>query len=380
MSSFWLIIMLNSDEDTLRELLKSIIRGNNVEILKYLLDHGLALNDDRCLLFCYGFIDMKADNEMFPILVQYIQDVNFIHYDTTYLHHASSYGNLALVQYLLERGAVRDRLTDHGSDALHIAADGGHAEVVSLLLNWNRAETPIPDDRVALALNTASLSEHIDVVRVLVEYGVSNETLNIALCEAVSGDSAVTNYLLDNGADVNASHEGRTVLTCACYYELINMTRLLLKRGADPNLADPEGFRPLERADLHYYLITILLEHGASPNLPFTDGNTALLVDLRSFEGDKDRVELVSSLLQHEADPNTADPDTGETPLMLAALAVEVDLVKLLLEYGADVTQVNRVGQGVLDILGRTRKYGQVVDLCQQYMESNRAGAKAILK
>ena len=287
---------------------------------------------------------------------------------------------VALAQYCLERGALRDRIISYDGDALRIAADGGHADVVRLLLNWNRAETPVPADRVDLALAAASFNDHIGVVRVIVEYGVSTEALNIALCEAVTGNSdVVLTYLLDHGASVSASYEEMTALADACSYELLEMTILLLKRGADPNLADPEGVLPLEHANLHCDFIEVLLEHGADPNLPFTDDNT-LLIQTMWCDYTSNKAALLTILLQHEADPNTADPDTGETPLMIAALAVQVDLVKLLLEYGADVTQVNRVGQGVLDILGRTRKYGQVVDLCQQYMESNRAGAKAILK
>ena len=369
----------NNNENTLKELLKSITRGGNVEILRYLLEKGLVLNDDRCLLFCNGFIDMKADNEMFPILVQHIQDVNFIHSDLTFLHRASSFGNVVLVQYLLEHGAVHDRLTEREADALRAAADTGQADVVRLLLNWNKTETALPADRIVVALGTASFYDYYDVVRVLVEYGVSTEALNIALHQAAAGDSAVATYLLDQGASVNASNEGMTALTCACYCGFINMTSLLLQRGADPNLADPYGMRPLEHADLQSDLIEILLKHGANPNLSFTNGNTVLIMAMRS-EAVADKAALLTILLEHEADPNLADPATGETPLMIAALAVEVDLVKLLLEHGADVTQVNRAGQAVLDMLGRTRKYSPVVDLCEQYVESNRAGAKAILK
>ena len=66
--------------------------------------------------------------------------------------------------------------------------------------------------------------------------------------------------------------------------------------------------------------------------------------------------------------------------LMMAALELNIDLVKLLLEYGADVTQVNREGKSVLDLLGRTRKYGKVVKLCTSYIDSNKPGAKLLLK
>ena len=65
---------------------------------------------------------------------------------------------------------------------------------------------------------------------------------------------------------------------------------------------------------------------------------------------------------------------------MTVASQARGDLVKLLLEYGADVTQVNREGKGVLDMLGRTRQYDEVRKLCTQYIDSDKPGAKHVLK
>ena len=362
-------------------LLESIINGSSIEILKYLLERGLVL-DDRCLLHSRSFLDMDASNEMFTILVEQITDVNLIDDDSTFLACASSAGNLELVQLLLERGAVRNTVVFENCDALGAAAERGHADVATLLLNWSGAEAPIAAEQVALALDSASFQNHLEVVRVLVTYGVDNATLNIALCSACDGhaDAELVTYLLDNGTDVNLRHDGSTPLACVCTNGASDLAKLLLTRGADPNLAAPDGgLRPLDAAGLHYEVIKVLLEHGANPNLPFDGGSSALLEVLRSDDVD-DKAALLTVLLEHEADPNKADPDTGETPLMIAALAVEIDLVKLLLEHGADVTQVDRDGRAVLDMLGRTRKYGPVVELCEQYIECNKPGAKAILK
>ena len=363
------------------ELLASIINGSSIEILKYLLERGLAF-DDRCLLHSRSFIKMTGSNPMFSLLVDQITDVNLIDHDSTFLTCASAAGNLTLVQLLLERGAVRTALVLENCDALGAAAQSGHADIVTLLLNWNRAEAPIAAEQVALALSAASFQSHLDVVRVLVAYGVDNAALNLALYRACEGygDAELVTYLLDNGTDVNLHHDGSTPLACVCINGTPDLAELLLTRGADPNLAAPDGgLRPLDAASLHYEVMKVLLEHGANPNLPFDGDRTALLEALRSDDVD-DKAALLTVLLEHEADPNKADPETGETPLMIAALAVEVDLVKLLLEHGADVTQVDRDGRAVLDMLGRTRKYGPVVELCEQYIECNKPGAKAVLK
>ena len=138
------------------------------------------------------------------------------------------------------------------------------------------------------------------------------------------------------------------------------------------------GKLPLRVTLSHPDVLKLLLEHGADPNLHFADGFTALLQLLRRKQGEYMRALTV--LLDYGADPNIAHAGTGNTPLMIATLDLNVDLVKLLLEHGADVTQVDREGKSVLDMLGRTRKYGEVRELCTQYIERNLPGAKLLLK
>ena len=65
---------------------------------------------------------------------------------------------------------------------------------------------------------------------------------------------------------------------------------------------------------------------------------------------------------------------------MVAAKACLIDYVKLLLEQGADVTQVDREGKSVLDMMSRTRRYDEMVSLCTQYIDSNKPGLKLMLK
>lgn len=71
----------------------------------------------------------------------------------------------------------------------------------------------------------------------------------------------------------------------------------------------------------------------------------------------------------------------------MAAMYYGNDLVKLLLEYGADVTQTNKDGKNVLDILGPISTYPTVqavyqpfYDLCMEYIDINRPKDKPVLK
>ena len=90
-------------------------------------------------------------------------------------------------------------------------------------------------------------------------------------------------------------------------------------------------------------------------------------------------VRDITVLLEHGADPNLADAGTGETPLMIAALSRRTNIVKVLLEYGADVTQLNLEGKSVLNLLA-DENYSDVVELFTQYVDCNKPNVNPVLK
>ena len=233
-------------------------------------------------------------------------------------------------------------------------------------------------------------------MRSLIEYGVDSVALNEVLHRTVSGDSIeAIKLLLDSGADSNAFKAGNFItmaaqkaLASACGKGSLPIIRLLLERGADPNIGHvATSIRAaLYRMSDSIEVLKLLLEHGADPNLPFIDGSTALLEVLQLVHYcnqrliHTDSLQAFTLLLQYGADPNLAKARTGETPLMVAAKACLTDYVRLLLEHGADVTQVDLTGKSVLDMMGRTRRYDEMVKLCTQYVDSNKPGAKHVLK
>ena len=220
---------------------------------------------------------------------------------------------MTVARILLERGAVlRLNYSYHLGylSPLRTAAELGHVDVVELLLSWNADAIHVPQDEVGISIACASESGHIAVVRRLVEYGADADAFTYALYKVVEGNY-VAEYLLDHGADYNASstyHASPWVH--ACHEGSPAMVRLLLDRGADPNLAHTT---------------------------------------------------------------------TGETLLMRAALKCRIDVTRLLLEYGAGVTQVDLEGKSVLDMLGH-EKYTEVRELCSLYINSNKPGAAPVLK
>lgn len=143
----------------------------------------------------------------------------------------------------------------------------------------------------------------------------------------------------------------------------------------------------------HPEVLKVLLERGANPNQYFGDSTALLDPMLSGMDSDKPTyMQALTILLEFGADPNLADVATGNTALIGAAVDLRsLDLVRLLLEYGADVTQVNLEGKSVLDLLREeievgqdTEEYGEeyneIFELCTQYIDCNRPGATPVLK
>jgi len=149
---------------------------------------------------------------------------------------------------------------------------------------------------------------------------------------------AVQRLLKTTDADVHAA-DGMTALLWAAQANDVELARLLLESGADPNRANRYGITPLWLAATNRSpsMVELLLQHGARADAALPHGETALMAAARA--GDVDAVEL---LLEAGADPNAADASLGETALMWAAAENHADVIRVLVAGGADPNQASR--------------------------------------
>jgi ankyrin repeat protein len=152
---------------------------------------------------------------------------------------------------------------------------------------------------------------------------------------AGSGNPKVVKMLLDHGAKVDAaeSHKGQNALMWAAANEHTEVIDVLLKAGAHPNTASKAGFTPLvfasERGDTKS--AATLIAAGANVNYELPGGMTPLLVAVTAK-----RPEVASLLIAKGASPNSKDR-TGNSALHIAAQLGQEDLAKELIDKGADV-------------------------------------------
>ncbi|MDE0694962.1 MAG: ankyrin repeat domain-containing protein [Boseongicola sp.] len=166
--------------------------------------------------------------------------------------------------------------------------------------------------------------------------------LNEALFRAArAGETARVREALEAGADSGA-HEmhGMTPLLAAVQHRRLDVIRLLVEAGADPDgeRQGMDGFTPLHMAAQRDNLdaVSLLLELGA---------DAAKRTWLTPIDWAVSR-PVVEALVNAGADPGSRCPETGQTPLHRRACTSMFGPMAALLDAGAD--------HSTRDLLGRT--------------------------
>ncbi|XP_078138330.1 ankyrin repeat and sterile alpha motif domain-containing protein 1B isoform X2 [Centroberyx gerrardi] len=183
------------------------------------------------------------------------------------LHLAAWRGDVDIVRILIHHGHSHCRVNQQNHEretALHCAAQYGHSEVVSVLLQ-ELTDPTMRNSRQETPLDLAALYGRLQVVRMLVSAHPNLMTshtrrhtpLHLA---ARNGHHTTVQTLLDAGMDVNCVTENGSALHEAALFGKMDVVRLLLDSGIDADLRDSQGRTALE----------ILREHPAQKSQQIT--------------------------------------------------------------------------------------------------------------
>lgn len=268
---------------------------------------------------------------------------------STPLLFAARSGDLESARLLIAAGAnVNDTMAD-GNTALVIAAHSGHGSVAGLLLEQGADPNAAPLGYTAL---------HAAVLRgTLRDRNVTSvdPRTGIPLVEALLANGANPNARLASGTPVRRwSHDfalmerwvGATPFWLAAKFLEIEMMRVLVTAGADPQLPSRDGTTPLM----------------AAAGLGYSrGGGSAFIKDRRDFSSynpvasaasgsriptEEERLALATIIaaLELGADVHATD-NVGNTALHAAASHGMDTLVQTLVDHGADIRVANRRGQ-----------------------------------
>uniref|UniRef100_A0A671XCM0 Ankyrin 2a, neuronal n=1 Tax=Sparus aurata TaxID=8175 RepID=A0A671XCM0_SPAAU len=263
----------------------------------------------------------------------------------TALHIASLAGQKEVVRLLVKRGANINSQSQNGFTPLYMAAQESHLEVVRYLLE-NEGNQSIATEDGFTPLAIALQQGHNSVVSLLLEHDTKGKVRLPALHIAARKDDTKSAALLlqnDHNADVQSkmmvnrtTESGFTPLHIAAHYGNVNVSTLLLNRGAAVDFTARNGITPLHVASKrgNTNMVALLLDRGAQIDAKTRDGLTPLHCAARS--GHDPAVEI---LLEKGA-PLLARTKNGLSPLHMSAQGDHIECVKLLLQHKAPVDDV----------------------------------------
>ena len=298
------------------------------------------------------FAAYDSDGEMVKALLAAGANPNVANnFGVTPLLQSSRYGDAATIEALLKGGADVEKAQRDGETPLMAASRAGSVASVKLLLQKGADPNKVESLEDQTALMWATAEGHLDVVDALLTAG-ANPNLKARLSELTkrstrtdfpsggftavmwavrNGDVPLIERLVKGGADLKLTNgDGATASMIAIVNDRFDLAAKLLDLGADAN----DGSL--------YYAVEM---HDATTDWRAKDGTR-----LRADHPNKlSALDLIKVLLDHGADPNKpfsgqmhsasmcCDTKANATPFYRAAVAADVEGMKLMIAKGADL-------------------------------------------
>ena len=400
----------NADGST---LLQWAVYDGDIAAVRRLLRSGA----DLTIANNYGATPMSlaaevANTEMLKVLIEAGADADSPNPEgQTALMAVARTGNVEAAQVLLAEGATVDaRETWGGQTALMWASARRHPAMMELLIakgaDVNARSTVRDYQRHVTAegrpksLDSGGLTPLLYAARenclacvdVLVKHGADIDLpdpdgVSPLLVAVMNANWDLAKRLIEAGADVNQwdlygeaplftavnlrsrIDGGRASIDPINKTSGLDIVKLLLQRGADPNMqllfrpanlngsTNTRGATPLIRAanngDLE--VVKLLLEHGADAGIAMADRQTAIHAVLAGRAPEAQALELIRILHKAGADVNVValvnhpEEIRGGSALHYAVRKRWKDAIKLLASLGIDMNAVDQDGLTALD-------------------------------
>jgi ankyrin repeat protein len=289
-------------------------------------------------------------------------------YGVTAIALACESSSAAIVEKLLAAGVSANATGPYGETALHTCARTGNVDGTRVLIARGASLDAGDSWRGQTPLMWATAQRHPDVMRVLIEAGADVNARSTIIAWERQRTSEPRDKWLPPG--------GLTPLLFAAREGCVDCAKVLLSAGADPDIVDPDQYTPLVMALIngHFDVAGALIDAGANVDLQDKVGRTALWAAVdshtvpssnrpapRETDDTLSSMDIITKLLDRGAKvdlalraqlPYRTKLDrggdgvlgAGTTPLLRAAKAGDVPVIKMLLAKGANPRAVTTRG------------------------------------
>lgn len=297
-----------------------------VSYAKLLIDHGADVNAQNVK----GFTPLMfaAENNKEDVVKQLVEsgaDVNLLNFkNCSALMYACQEGYFKIAKYLIEKGADINAKDYQNFNVLMSAVQSENKELIEYILNSKNLKLNEKNNNGWNALMLACFRGRLDIIKDLIDKGESM-----------------------NEKDIN----GFSSLMIACLNGRKNIVQYLVEQGINVDDKNRSGFTALMVVSQngHKDIAKILLDHGANINAKDNLGNSALI-----YATTIKQRGIVDFLIQHGANINVKN-QKGDSPIIIACNNGSKELIELLVRNGVDINTKNNINLTPLQI---TQKRG----------------------
>lgn len=307
-------------------------------LMRFDLKALLAENPDLNNLI--GFAASSPKNAGEKVIVLLLLGVNPNAADgegQTALHHACQEGDDELIKCLLQNGSTATAKNKDGKTPRDITIEQGFDDLAQLIDEFSSGRRFPEYSQQSLIFNLLCKSRYRESLQVIVQRqkfwltAQNDSGDNLLLHSMKQKEYGISEDLIQAGIDVNVpNRNGTTALHYACIRNTSSeLIRLLRTHEADFNAKNRRGFTPLIYAARHGRTAQakLVVRFSGNVNERSLRGNTAL-----HFAVTCNDIEMVKTLLDLGAD-RTINNDPGYSPLDRARRKGFVEITKLLETY-----------------------------------------------
>ncbi|ARE67232.1 SWPV2-ORF013 [Shearwaterpox virus] len=189
-----------------------------------------------------------------------------------------------------------------------------------------------------LLLNCVKAKDH-EVIEILLSHqkDINSTSCTSSVCYAVNnGDEETVKLFLNKGFDTNNKDEkGFIALHYAVLSNNNNIIQLLLDNNSNVKLCDPYLLLHAVKSN-RSDIVASLLKHGMNANIVNDEGYTAL-----HYSIENNKLDITKLLLDNGANIEIINKYSFINNIIKSRFANYTNMIELLLEYGADVNNIN---------------------------------------